>query len=72
MEVFVKSIYSYVIRIYRRDGEAFAGLVEDVQTSRTAPFQSLAELCEVLSTRRPFSRRLLRRISAIGTERPRK
>jgi hypothetical protein len=72
MEVLVKPIYSYVIRIYRRDGEALAGLVEDVRTSRTAPFQSLAELCEVLSARRPFARRLQRRFGAIGTELPRK
>ena len=40
----MREIHSYVIRIYRRDADALAGVVEDVQSSRTAPFQSLAEL----------------------------
>jgi hypothetical protein len=48
---------SYVIRIYRRDAEAFAGLVEDVRAGRAAPFRTLAELCELLSGRKPFPRR---------------
>jgi hypothetical protein len=53
----VKEIRSYVIRIYRRDAEGLAGVLEDVQGRRTAPFQSLLELCELLSGRRRFVRR---------------
>jgi len=53
----VRQIHSYVIRVYRRDAEALAGLVEDVQSGRSAPFQSLPELCELLSGRKPFGRR---------------
>jgi hypothetical protein len=60
----VREIDSYVIRIYRRDADALAGVVEDVQSSRTAPFQSLAELCEVLSGRKRFARRPARRARA--------
>jgi hypothetical protein len=57
----VKEPYSYVIRFYRRDAQACAGLVEDVQAGRSAPFQSLAELGELLSGRKPFPRRSPRR-----------
>ena len=53
----MKAAHSYVIRIYRRDGDAFTGLVEDVQTGRIAAFQSLAELCALLSARKAFPRR---------------
>lgn len=53
----MKEIHSYIIRIYRRNAEAFAGLVEHVQTRRTIPFQSLAELCDVLGGRKRFPRR---------------
>jgi hypothetical protein len=53
----VREIHSYVVRVYRRDGEATAGLVEDVATGRTAPFQALHDLCELVSGRRPFPRR---------------
>lgn len=53
----MKQIHSYVIRVYRRDADAFAGLVEDVHTGRSAPFQSLPELCELLSGRKSFARR---------------
>ncbi|MGA0611664.1 hypothetical protein [Caldimonas sp. KR1-144] len=53
----MREIHSYVIRVYRRDADAVAGLVEDVGTSRVAPFQSLAELCELLAGRKPFPRR---------------
>lgn len=51
---------SFVIRIYRRDAESFAGLVEDVQAGRAAPFRSLSELCDLLSGRKPFPRRTRR------------
>lgn len=53
----MRQIHSYVIRVYRRDADALAGLVEDVQSGRSAPFQSLPELCELLSGRKPFGRR---------------
>jgi hypothetical protein len=64
LEIHLKSIDSYVVRIYRRDGEALAGLVEHVRTSRTAAFRTLTELCEVLSGRRRLPRRTLRRFGA--------
>jgi len=68
----VREIHSYVIRIYRRNAEAFAGLVEHVQSSRTVPFQSFAELCEVLSGRKRFPRRSARRPDAVqsGPDKP--
>jgi hypothetical protein len=49
----VRHILHFVIRVYRRDTEVFAGLLEDVQTGRSRPFQSLAELCELLAARKP-------------------
>lgn len=52
----MRQIPSYVIRIYRRNAEAFVGLVEHVQSSRTLPFRSFAELCDVLSGRKRFPR----------------
>ena len=61
----MREIYSYVIRIYRRDAESLAGVVEDVQSSRTVPFQSLAELWEVLSGRRRLARRTVRRAAPV-------
>jgi len=60
----VREIRSYLIRVYRQDAQALAGVVEDVRSSRIAPFQSLAELCDVLSGRKPFARRAVRRRSA--------
>jgi hypothetical protein len=58
----VREIQSYVVRFYRRDAESFAGLVEDVQTARTAAFNTPAELCDVLSGRKAFRRRAARQI----------
>ena len=60
----MREIQSYVIRIYRRDAEALAGVVEDVQRGRSVPFQSLAELCELLSGRKRFPRRSPNRSSS--------
>ncbi len=43
---------SYVIRIYRRDGndpEKIAGIVEFVEQDETKPFASHAELREILN-----------------------
>jgi hypothetical protein len=56
----VRAIQSYVVRIYRRSADALAGLVEHVESSRTASFQSLAELCDLLSGHKPFPRRARR------------
>ena len=56
----MKPIRSYLIRIYRRDAQALGGLVENVRTRRTASFQSLDELCALLSGRKPFGGRLPR------------
>lgn len=53
----MREIASYLVRIYRREGDAHAGLVEQVRTGRTAPFASLAELLELLAGRRAFARR---------------
>jgi hypothetical protein len=64
----VKEIHSYVIRLYRRDAQACAGVVDDVERNRSAPFQSLAELCEYLAGRRPFPRRKQR--AALNTKEP--
>ena len=52
----MKPLESYVVCIYRRDREAFAGLVEHVPSERTAPFASATELCELLCRRRPWQR----------------
>ena len=62
----MKVIQSYVVRIYRRNADVRAGLVENVQTSRTASFQSLAELCELLSGRKPFPRRVRRPADSVA------
>lgn len=53
----MKVIRAYVIRLYRRDATALAGVVEDVQSSRSAAFRSFAELGELLNGRRAFPRR---------------
>jgi hypothetical protein len=63
----VREIFSYVVRIYRRDGEVLAGLVEQVRTGKTAPFATVAELSELLSGRRSFTRRAIRRHSGGAT-----
>lgn len=52
----MRQILHFVIRVYRRDTEVFAGLLEDVQSGRSRPFQSLAELCELLAARKPRPR----------------
>lgn len=52
----MRHILHFVIRVYRRDTEVFAGLLEDVQTGRSRPFQSLGELCELLAARKPRPR----------------
>jgi hypothetical protein len=52
----VKPIPSYVIRIYRRDAQGIAGLIENVRTGQSASFQSLDDLCDLLSGRKRLSR----------------
>lgn len=42
-------IRSFVIRIYRRDRQGIAGLVEDVRTGKSTPFSSLATLWAALT-----------------------
>jgi hypothetical protein len=64
----LKEVHSYVIRLYRRDAQSCAGLVEDVQRNRSTPFQSLAELCEYLAGRKPFPRR--KEHAALHTKEP--
>lgn len=60
----MREILSYVVRIYRCGGGAFAGQVEQVHSGKTAPFANEAELTELLSGRRPFARRAIRRRNA--------
>ena len=57
----MRQIHSYVVRIYRQDSVAVAGLIEDVETGRAVPFQSLGELGDILTGRKPFPRRAARR-----------
>jgi hypothetical protein len=52
----VKEIDSYLVRIVRREGDALAGVVEQVRSGKTAAFASLAELSELLGGRRRFTR----------------
>jgi hypothetical protein len=52
----VKEIESYLVRIVRREGDALAGVVEQVRTGKTAPFATLAELSDLLGGRRRFAR----------------
>ena len=59
----MREIFSYLVRIVRRDGDVLDGVVEQVRSGRTAPFATLAELTDLLSGRRPFGRRAMRRSS---------
>jgi hypothetical protein len=52
----VKEIESYLVRIVRRDGDALAGVVEQVRTGKTATFATLAELSDLLGGHRRFVR----------------
>jgi hypothetical protein len=52
----VKEIASFLVRIVRCDGGVLAGLVEQVRSGRTAPFANEAELTDLLSGRRTFTR----------------
>ena len=45
-------IRSFVVRIYRQGRTGVAGVVEDVQSGRSRPFHSLAELWDALFTTR--------------------
>jgi hypothetical protein len=56
----VREIVSYLVRIVRRDGDALAGLVEQVRSGKTAPFANETELADLLSGRRAFTRRPIR------------
>ena len=66
----MKPIRSYLIRIYRRDAQALGGLIENVRTRRAASFQSLDELCDLLSGRKPFGTRRPRTGSPAGEPAP--
>ena len=66
----MKPIRSYLIRIYRRDAQALGGLIENVRTRRTASFQSLDELCDLLNGKKPFGARLPRNGSAAANALP--
>jgi hypothetical protein len=66
----VRHIHHFVIRVYRREADVFAGLLEDVQTGRAKPFQSIAELCELLVAHKPGGRRPARSAPAKTTPKP--
>lgn len=67
----MNEISSYLVRIYRRDGQTMAGLVEQVKSGRTAPFLNGAQLIELLEGRRRFARRRIRRLhTGPGTATP--
>jgi hypothetical protein len=70
----VKEIDSYLVRIYRREGDALAGLVEQVDTGKTAPFATLADLSQLLSGQRRFarSRRPVAATDTTPTQQPQK
>lgn len=61
----MRPIHHFVIRIYRRETDVFAGLLEDVQTGRAKPFQSLAELCTLLAAPKRARRRATRAAIAV-------
>lgn len=42
------SLESYIVRIYRRETDGIAGVVEEARSRRTQAFRSLAELAELL------------------------
>ncbi|MCW5656487.1 MAG: hypothetical protein KIT60_02180 [Burkholderiaceae bacterium] len=52
----MKEIDSYLVRIVRREGDALAGVVEQVRTGKTAPFATLAELSDLLGGQRRSTR----------------
>ena len=45
------SIRSYVVRIYRSSRVGITGVVEDVRTGRSRPFNSITELWDALRPR---------------------
>jgi len=53
----LEPIHSYIIRIYRRDAHAIAGVIEDVRSNRSAPLKSATELWQVLAGTRRLPRR---------------
>jgi hypothetical protein len=46
-------IRCYVVRIYRKDHQGMAGVVEDVRTGNSRSFRSSGELWSALSRQRP-------------------
>jgi hypothetical protein len=68
----VKEIDSYLVRIVRRDGDALAGVVEQVRSGKTAAFATLTELSELLGGQRRFSRFRSPVASDDNTPQPRK
>jgi len=49
----MREIRSFVVRLYRRNGQGLAGVVEDVQTGCVHTFHNSADLWQVLSARNP-------------------
>ncbi|AVP97177.1 hypothetical protein C7S18_08210 [Ahniella affigens] len=44
-------LYSFVVRIYRRNQDHIAGVVEDVKTGRAQPFHSITDLWGLVTQR---------------------
>lgn len=59
----MQHLRSYVVKVYRQQAEVLAGTVQDVQSGRTVPFQTMEELWQAIrrpppaSGRRPSRRR---------------
>jgi hypothetical protein len=51
------SLESYIVRIYRREVDGIAGVVEETSSRRVKSFRSLAELLELLRRPPPVPRR---------------
>ena len=47
---------SYVIRIYRQEVQAIAGVIESVETGETTRFHSCEDLCAVVARIQPSRR----------------
>ena len=46
---------SFVVRVYRQQGDVLAGIVQEVRTGRTVPFQTMEELWQAVRSPPPRS-----------------
>jgi hypothetical protein len=69
----VRDLRSYVVKVYRQQGETVAGTVQEVRTGRTVPFQTMEELWQAVRTTTPKSGAGLsedRRVKRTTTDKP--